>query len=66
MLEDEVNANNEETRTLCELWLESLQLSCEKTRKMFGFKEEEMSVDWRVKPKEEQTKQEYKEKEDAN
>jgi hypothetical protein len=47
LLTDEVNANNAETGTLCELWLEELQKVCEKTRKMFGIR---ISVDWRVKP----------------
>jgi hypothetical protein len=47
LITDEVNANNEETKTLCELWLEQLQQVCEKTRAMFGIK---ISVDWRVKP----------------
>jgi hypothetical protein len=46
LITDEVNANNEETRTLCELWLEQLQKACEKTREMFGI---EISVDWRIK-----------------
>jgi hypothetical protein len=53
---DEVNANNEETQTLCELWLEQLQEVCEKTVTMFGIK---ISVDWRIKqekPKKEETK----------
>jgi hypothetical protein len=44
---DEVNANNAETGTLCELWLEELQKTCKKTNEMFGI---ETSVDWRVKP----------------
>lgn len=32
----EVNANNEETRALCELWLDELNRGCEKTNEMFG------------------------------
>ena len=45
---DEVNANNTETRTLCELWLEQLTEDCQKTREMFGI---DISVQWR-EPKE--------------
>lgn len=55
MLKDEVNANNEETETLCELWLDSLQKTCEKTRQMFNI---DISVDWRVKPEKEEVVEE--------
>lgn len=44
---DEVNANNVETASRCEMWLERLQQSCEEVKNMFGV---EMSVDWRHKP----------------
>ena len=44
MTDDEVNANNTETRTLCELWLEELQKGAKKASKMFGIT---LSVDWR-------------------
>lgn len=47
LLTDEVNANNTETQTLCELWLEELQAGCAKVKTIFGV---EISVDWRVKP----------------
>jgi phage host-nuclease inhibitor protein Gam len=47
LISDEVQANNNETSTLCELWLDELQKTCEKTREMFGI---EICVDWRVKP----------------
>lgn len=47
LLTDEVNANNAETQTLCELWLEQLQKVSEKTTELFNV---EISVDWRVKP----------------
>jgi hypothetical protein len=47
LISDEVNANNTETSTKCELWLEELQKVCKKTEEMFGIK---ISVDWRVKP----------------
>jgi hypothetical protein len=47
LLTDEVNANNEETQSLCELWLEQLKKVCNKTVEMFGI---EISVDWRKKP----------------
>ena len=42
-----MNANNVETATRCELWLESLKKGAEDVRKMFGV---EISVDWRVNP----------------
>ena len=47
MITDEVNANNVETITKCELWLDSLKVCAEDTNKMFGT---EISVDWRHKP----------------
>jgi hypothetical protein len=43
----EVEANNEETITMAELWLEQLQDACKKTRDMFGI---QISVDWRIGP----------------
>lgn len=48
LVTDEVNANNVETATRCELWLEQIKKSIEKTKSMFGIN---MSVDWRVDPK---------------
>lgn len=44
VLSGEVEANNVETKTLCELWLDSLKIGCEETREMFGV---DISVDWR-------------------
>lgn len=35
LITDEVNANNEDTRALCEVWLESMQESMQKTNDMF-------------------------------
>ena len=49
LITDEVNANNVETLSRCELWLEQLQESAEKTNAMFGT---DISVDWRHKPSE--------------
>lgn len=49
LITDEVNANNVETASKCELWLESLKKSCKQARDMFGI---ELDVDWRVNPKE--------------
>ena len=48
LVTDEVNANNVETATRCELWLEQLKEAVEDTKQMFGI---ELSVDWRVDPK---------------
>ena len=50
MITDEVNANNVETASRPELWLQTLQAGCEKTRSMFGV---DVSVDWNVNPFEE-------------
>ena len=47
LVTDEVNANNVETATRCELWLDSLKKGCQKVNDMFGLT---LSVDWRVKP----------------
>lgn len=58
LIVDEVNANNEETRTKAELWLEELQEGCAKTRELFGI---EISVDWRAKPVVEQKQEEGEE-----
>ncbi len=53
----EVESNNEESATMAELWLESLQEQVEKANKMFKI---EMSVDWRIKPEIKEEKQEVK------
>lgn len=45
MSTDEVNANNEETRSLADLWLESLKDGCKKTREMFQITD--FDVEWR-------------------
>lgn len=47
LITDEVNANNTETATRCELWLESIRKGIKKANDMFSLK---MSVDWRVDP----------------
>lgn len=44
LISDEVNANNNETKSNCEIWLEGLQKSCAEVEKMFNIK---MWVDWR-------------------
>ena len=49
LITDEVNANNVETATRCELWLEELKKGCEKVKAMFDV---DIKVDWRVKPNE--------------
>ena len=49
LITDEVNANNVETATRCELWLEELKKGCEKVKTMFDV---DITVDWRVKPNE--------------
>lgn len=47
LITDEVNANNVETATRCELWLESLRKGIEKANTKYNLT---LSVDWRVKP----------------
>lgn len=47
LITDEVNANNTETATRCELWLESIRKGLKKANDMFGLS---LSVDWRVDP----------------
>ena len=47
MLTDEIDSNNVETYTKCDMWLEELKESCKKANNMFGI---EMSVDWRYEP----------------
>ena len=44
---DEVNSNNIETISLCEMWLDELQKSFNATSKMFNI---DLSVDWRFNP----------------
>ena len=47
LISDEVNANNVETATRCEVWLETVRKEFDKANDMFGLK---LSVDWRVNP----------------
>ena len=47
LVTDEVNANNVETATRCELWLESIKKGITKANEMFGLT---LAVDWRVNP----------------
>lgn len=47
LITDEVNANNVETMTTCELWLETIRKGMDEANKMFGLP---LSVDWRINP----------------
>ena len=47
LITDEVNANNIETATRCELWLETLRKGIDKANDKYNLS---LSVDWRVKP----------------
>ena len=47
LITDEVNANNIETRSRCEMWLQSLKESAQRTNDMF---DTSISVDWRNDP----------------
>lgn len=46
---DEVNANNAETTTLADLWLETMRKGCDKARELFSI---DINVDWRIDPNE--------------
>ena len=48
LIADEVNANNVETATRSELWLETIRKELNKANQMFDLK---LSVNWRVNPK---------------
>ena len=48
LITDEVNANNVETASKCELWLETLKEGIEETKAIFP--DVNISVDWRVDP----------------
>lgn len=47
LIDSEVNANNVETATRCELWLDSLRKGLKTANNMYGLS---LSVDWRVRP----------------
>lgn len=47
LISDEVNANNVETATRCELWLEEIRKGLTKANERFNL---ELAVDWRVNP----------------
>lgn len=47
LITDEVNANNVETATRCELWLESIRKGITRANEMYDLN---ISVDWRVNP----------------
>ena len=48
LITDEVNANNVETASKCELWLETIREGIEETKQIFP--DVDISVDWRVQP----------------
>lgn len=50
MLTDEVNANNQETFTKADMWLQEIKEGIEQAKKLFPALE--LSVDWRFKPEE--------------
>lgn len=54
LVTDEINANNVETATRCELWLDSIRKGIDKANAMFNLS---LSVDWRVNPKTENCRQ---------
>lgn len=50
LITDEVNANNVETETLPELWLDNINRSIEQTVELFPELTGKITCDWRVKP----------------
>ena len=48
LVTDEINANNVETATRCELWLDSIRKGIKQANDMYGLS---LAVDWRVNPK---------------
>lgn len=48
LVTDEINANNVETATMCEQWLESIRKGIAKANDMYDLS---LAVDWRVNPK---------------
>lgn len=48
LIDSEVNSNNVETATRCEMWLESIKKGIAKANEMYGLT---LGVDWRVNPK---------------
>lgn len=49
---DEVNANNVETYSRAEMWLQSLQAGCNEAHRIFGLDKSSLWVDWRTNPAE--------------
>lgn len=47
LITDEVNSNNVETASKCEMWLEELKKGCNKANTLFGLS---LDVNWRVDP----------------
>lgn len=62
LVTDEINANNVETASKCELWLESIKKGIKQANDMYGLT---LSVDWRVDPKTDIVDN-WKEKEGSN
>lgn len=50
LIVDEVNANNQASASRAQLWLDTLQNSCERVNKMFYNGERRVWVDWRISP----------------
>lgn len=48
LVTDEINANNVETATMCEQWLECIRKGVDKANAMYGLS---LAVNWRVDPK---------------
>lgn len=55
LLTDEVNANNVETQSMASVWLDNIKRGFDEANDMFGL---DLSIDWRVKPQEQEVENE--------
>lgn len=55
LITDEISIGNSETKNRADLWLEMLQIGCDKVNQLFGDRlESPISVDWRYNPEPEE------------
>lgn len=63
LITSEVAANNFETRSLCEMWLENCKIGCKQANDLFGLS---LSVDWRAQEQEQGAGQEQAQDQDQD
>lgn len=49
LIKDEVQSNNIDTKSKASIWFDCISESMEKVRKMFGYSENDLKIDWRWK-----------------